>query len=73
MHLPDGTTAAVRLDPAMVRTPPKGFADEVPRAHKEVVPTSSVVNGNYQAASTKLDDHGNPATAPNQVHIPIVW
>jgi RHS repeat-associated protein len=73
MHLPDGTTAAVRLDPAMVRTPPKGYADEVPHAHKEVVPTSSVVNGNYQAASTKLDDHGNPATAPNQVHIPIVW
>jgi RHS repeat-associated protein len=71
-NFPDGTTAAVRLDPAMVRTPPKGYADEVPHAHKEVVPTSSVVNGNYQASSMKLDDHGNPATAPNKVHIPIV-
>jgi len=73
--LPDGTTAAVRVDPAMVRTPPKNFADEVAHAHKEIVPTSSVVSGNYPPGATtaRLDDLGNPASAPGQIHIPIVW
>lgn len=72
--LPDGNTAAVRLDPAMVRTKPKGFADEVPHAHKEIVPTSSVISGNYPPnAATKLDDLGNPSSDPRALHIPIVW
>jgi hypothetical protein len=26
----------------------KGFADEMPQAHKEAVPTSQVINGNYK-------------------------
>ena len=67
-------TMAVRLDPAMNRQPPKGFADEVPHAHKESLPTSAVSAGNYSpgaAGLTKFDDAGQPATAPAKVHIPI--
>ncbi len=70
----DGTTAAVRLDPAEVRSPPKGWADEVPHAHKEIVPSSAVQNGNYPAkAATKLNDAGLPAANKAEAHIPIKW
>lgn len=69
--LPDGNTAVVRVDPAMVRAKPKGFADEVPHVHKEIVPTSKVSSGNYKPAdATKLDDCGVPSTDPGKTHIP---
>lgn len=55
----DGITAAVRLDEAKVRPKPKGFVDEVAHAHKEIVPTSEVKNGNYDVKATSLDDSGN--------------
>ena len=72
-NLPDGNTAAVRVDPAMQRVKPKGFADEVPHAHKEIVPTSSVDGGNYKPSevSSRLDDLGNPSTNKADQHIPI--
>jgi hypothetical protein len=67
----DGNTAAVRIDPAMVRSTPKGFADEVPHVHKEIVPTSRMSGGNYAPAdATKLNDAGHPTTDPRQSHIP---
>jgi hypothetical protein len=67
----DGNTAAVRIDPAMVRANPKGFADEVSHVHKEIVPSSAVSNGNYPpSAATTLDDFGNPTTDPRLTHIP---
>jgi hypothetical protein len=69
--LPDGNTAVVRVDPAMVRVKPKGFADEIPHVHKEIVPTSKVSSGNYKPAdATKLDDCGLPTTDPSKTHIP---
>jgi hypothetical protein len=46
-NLPDGNTAAVRLDPPTIRSAPKGYADEVAHAHKEIIPTSKVAAGNY--------------------------
>ena len=67
---PDGNTAAVRVDPAVVRNPPLGQADEVPHVHKEAVPTPKVKNGNYKAPSVKFDDPGNPSTNPRATHIP---
>jgi hypothetical protein len=67
----DGNTAAVRVDPPMVRTPPKGFADEVAHVHKEIVPTDKVSNGNYApSAATKLNDAGVPTSDPREAHIP---
>ncbi|AQR68105.1 hypothetical protein BZG29_06885 [Janthinobacterium sp. LM6] len=64
-NLPDGYTASVRIDPAESRSPPLGRADEVPHAHKEIVPTSSVSNGNYGpprlSGSLLCDDTGNIA------------
>ena len=72
--MPDGTTAAVRIDPATVRSPAKGFADEVPHAHKEIVPTSSVQAGNYpQGAAQQLNDAGQAAPNKASAHIPIQW
>ena len=69
--MPDGNTAVVRVDPAMVRAKPKGFADEVPHIHKEIVPTNKVTNGNYAPAdATKLDDVCIPSTDPSKTHIP---
>ena len=44
---PDGNTMAVRIDPPNNRVPPLGYADEVYHAHKEIVETIRVVNGNY--------------------------
>jgi hypothetical protein len=67
----DGNTAAIRVDPPMVRPSPRGFADEVPHVHKEIVPTDQVVNGNYPPRSaTTLNDSGLPSTDPLQTHIP---
>jgi len=71
--LGNGKTMAVRLDPAMQRNPPKGFADEKPHAHKESVPSAAVSNGNYSPTSsglTKFDDLGKPSSDPGRVHIP---
>ena len=71
--LPDGNTAAVRIDPATVRATPRGFADEVPHAHKEIVPTTEVINGNYRPgkAVTTLDDWCCTTKNPAETHIPI--
>jgi hypothetical protein len=70
--LGNGRTMAVRLDPPTVRNPPKGFADEVPHAHKESIPTSTVQNGNYPNGPhvRKFDDAGNTSSDPTAVHIP---
>jgi len=70
--MPKGQTAVVRIDPAMPSTPKK-FADEVPHAHKEIVPTSAVnQRGNFdQSRATKLDDAGAKTTDPTRTHIPI--
>ena len=72
-NLPDGNTAAVRLDPPTVRDVPKGFADEIPHAHKEIVPTVNVENGNYKPnqSVTTLDDACCATTDPSKTHIPI--
>jgi RHS repeat-associated protein len=73
----DGNTAAVRLDPATSRLPPLGRADEVPHAHKEIVPTSNVINGNYGppkiAGTIECDDLGEVAASGDYFakHIPI--
>lgn len=72
--LGNGRTMAVRIDPATVRTPPKGFADEVAHAHKESVPTSAITSGNYSPKAPDLlrfDDMGRVSTDPRAVHIPI--
>ncbi|EGI41778.1 putative RHS family protein [Escherichia coli TA280] len=75
--LPDGNTVAVRLDPAKQRTRPKGFADEVPHAHIESLPTSGVVNGNYGGKNNpvvpivKYDASGNIAVTSPDAHIPM--
>ncbi|MEG8189293.1 RHS repeat-associated core domain-containing protein, partial [Escherichia marmotae] len=75
--LPDGNTVAVRLDPAMQRTRPRGFADEVPHVHIESLPTSGVVNGNYGGRNNptvpvvKYDPSGNIAVTPQDSHIPM--
>ena len=68
----DGTTASVRIDPAKVRTPPKGYADEVTHVHKETVPTAKVTDGNYSARdATTYDDSGNQSIIKQDIHIPI--
>lgn len=68
----DGHTASVRLDPAVERTPPKGWADEAAHAHKETVPTGSVSQGNYHPSqATKLNDAAEPALSTAEAHIPI--
>ena len=72
--LGNGKTVAVRLDPAEVRTPPRGYADEVLHAHKETVPTSEVSAGNYShkaKGKTRFDDNGHPSSDQRAVHIPI--
>ncbi|WP_375605562.1 hypothetical protein [Flavobacterium davisii] len=71
----DGNTVVVRVDPAMSRTPARGFADEVPHAHKEVVSTSDISAGDYGrgASVTKYDDLNNVSTNPRDIHIPITW
>ena len=70
---PDGNTAAVRLDPPTIRDVPKGFADEVAHAHKEIVFTNNVVNGNYKPGKNvvTLDDSSLVTTDPLKAHIPL--
>lgn len=68
----DGITSAVRIDPAVIKKKPKGWADEVPHVHKETVPTSKVdASGNYgwQDATTH-NDAGFPSTDKRDTHIP---
>jgi len=68
--LPDGDTAAVRLDPPNARSP-SDFADAVEHAHKEIVPSSKVVEGNYHPKfATTLDDFCNATTCKASIHIP---
>ncbi len=70
--MPNGETASVRIDPAKNRIPPKGWADEVPHAHKEVVSTSNVQNGNYNPThATTLDEGGSITNIKADQHIPI--
>ncbi|HEV3191625.1 MAG TPA: RHS repeat-associated core domain-containing protein, partial [Polyangiaceae bacterium] len=69
----DGNTASVRIDPAKVRTPPKGWADEVPHAHKETVASSKVFNGNYDRPDVRYDDQCNVSEDMRAVHIEIKW
>ncbi len=71
--IPDGYTAAVRIDPAVVRPDPKGWADEVPHAHREIVPTAKVRNGNYMPDNnvTRLDDACCSTTNTADAHIPV--
>ncbi|MDI3288314.1 RHS repeat-associated core domain-containing protein [Polyangium sp. 15x6] len=69
-----GQTAVVRLDPAEQRDPPRGFADEVPHAHKEIIATAAVNNrGNFKRRATKLNDSATKTDDPRQTHIPILW
>jgi hypothetical protein len=70
--LADGSTAAVRIDPGNI-TLPQGYAGRVAHAHKEIVPSANVVNGDYRGRATKLDDLGNPSTIHSATHIPIAW
>lgn len=76
--LPDGNTVAVRIDPANPRSP-SHYADAVPHAHIETVPTSSVSNGNYRPRDvtgrhTATGGGSDRGTNPNynaDVHIPM--
>jgi hypothetical protein len=57
---------------------PQGYADEVPHAHKEIVATNKLQNGNYESADKMLNDRGEvPTGSFNQrkrdQHIPINW
>jgi hypothetical protein len=73
--LGNGTTHAVRLDDPVVRNPKKDWADEKPHAHKELVPTSQVTNGNYSPQApgkVTLNDQGLPSTDKAATHIPIL-
>ena len=69
----DGSTAAVRIDPGNISLP-QGYAGRVAHAHKEIVPSAKVVNGNYHPRfATTLDDLGNQSTNPYSIHIGIIW
>ena len=71
--MPKGQTAVVRIDPAETRVPRRGYADEVPHVHKEIVPTSAVSNrGNFPHRRARtLDDAGRKTNDPASAHIPI--
>jgi len=72
-QMPKGQTAVVRIDPAVVRTPPRGVSDEVRHAHKEIVPTAALTRrGNYESSrATTLDDAAMKTTARSRTHIPM--
>ncbi len=54
--------------------PSKGWADEVPHAHKETVRTAHVTDGNYPSKSaTTFNDSNQPTSTPSATHIPILW
>jgi hypothetical protein len=70
---PGGCTAAVRIDPAVVRDPPQNKFDEKPHVHKEIVPTNKVSDGNYHPRSAETyDDNGKPTSTNDHEanHIP---
>lgn len=72
--LGNGRSVRVRLDPATVRNPPKGYADEVPHAHKEAVdtgPTPEDTASQDAANEIRYDDSGCPTTDKVAQHIPI--
>lgn len=70
-QFPDENTVGVRMDPANTRrNPPRGYADEVPHAHKETVPSSDATNGNYGRGTT-YDDNGVQTNDRTRTHIPI--
>jgi RHS repeat-associated protein len=70
--MPKGQTAVVRIDPPTERVPARGWADEVPHAHKEIVPTSEVSKrGNFERRPITLDDAAKKSTDPARTHIPI--
>ena len=68
----DEKTVAVRLDPP---SGIEGFVSNIPHAHKEMIPSNRVVNGNYPQSKAKtFDDSGNRTYKDNieANHIPIV-
>lgn len=72
--LGNGRTIGVRLDPPQVRVEPKGWADELPHAHKESVPTTAVQDGNYSYRTPNkltFDDRGKISNSAADIHIPI--
>ena len=75
-NMEDGNTILIRVDPANT-TRNMGYADEVPNAHKEKIPTDKIRNGNYQTADTIFDDNGVVLEKNNiedipKAHIPII-
>ena len=65
-------TVVVRLDSAS-RT--EGFADNIPHAYKEIVPSDKVNNGNYKPKHAQtFNDSGNQTSKSDWEanHIPII-
>lgn len=53
------------LDPAKAKKILRGFTDEVPHAHKEIVSTADVTGRNYhESVATKHDYFGSTAITP---------
>lgn len=69
----DGSTAAVRYAPGNINLP-QGHAGRVAHAHKKIVPSAKVVNGDYRPRfATTLNDLGNQSNDPYSIHIGIIW
>lgn len=68
--LPDGNTAVVRLDPPR-KNAREGNADSVEHAHKEIVPTKDVINGDYglDADVMSLNDDCVESSCIKEKHI----
>ena len=69
----DQKTVAIRLDPASGNI---GFADDQLHAHKEIIPTNKVVNGNYPNGKAKTyNDLGiqTSKTDWDSNHISIIY
>jgi len=76
--LGNGRSVRVRVDPAKVRNPPEGKADDVPHAHKETVDTGTDKDKEETASKDakneiKFDDTGCPSTDWKDTHTPIKW
>jgi len=70
--LGNGYTIAVRLDPAVRRSPPRNYADEVNHAHIEIVETQHVNAGNYSPGTARTYDRNGQFTQDrSQTHIPL--
>ena len=66
--------AVARIDPAELRPTPRGWADEVPHAHKEIVDGAWVSRrGDFDPWETRvtLDDSGTKTSDRVRTHIPI--